>query len=68
MKIEVIIKKPSGKEKRYLVHKLVFDGEKYTAKYTTIRDGFHISQEVQIDNVTAKIAIDGKIINTEEKA
>lgn len=65
MKIEVIVKKKSGKEKRYLVNKLVYDGQVYTAHFSVIKDGFHIPQKIQIDNVNAKIAIDDKITSTQ---
>ena len=62
-KIEVIIQLMNGKEKRYLVSKLVFDGHFYTAHYSVIRNGRHIPQKTTIDNATAKIAIDGEPVN-----
>ena len=64
MKIEVIIQQMNGRTKRYLVHKLVYDGEVYTAYFSVIKSGFHVPQKVRIDNVNAKIAINNKITST----
>ena len=64
MKIEVIIKQLNGREKRYLVNKLVFDGQVYTAYFSVIKSGCHVPQKVRIDNVNAKIAINNKITST----
>ena len=64
MKIEVIIKQTDGREKRYLVNRLVYDGQVYTAHFSVIKSGFHVPQKVRIDNVNAKIAINNKITST----
>ena len=57
MKIEIIIHHISGETKRYPVHKLVRHGEIYTAHYTTVQAGFHVTKKVDIDNVNAEIEV-----------
>ena len=57
MKIEVIVHHISVKDKRYPVHKIVRHGEIYTAHYTTIKDGRHVSRKIDIDNVIAELSI-----------
>lgn len=58
MKIEVKLHHPSGDVKKYLVHKLVRNGEVYTAHYVTIKNGFHESRKINIDNVVAELEVE----------
>ena len=58
MKIEVKIEQRTGGIKHYPVHKLVKHGEIWTAHYTTVKAGFHVSRKINIDNVIAELEVE----------
>ena len=57
MKIEVIIRHMSGDVKKYLVHKLVRHGDIWTAHYTTVKSGRHVSRKINIDGAVATLEV-----------
>ena len=59
MKIEIIIHKDNGEIRRYPVHKMVRHNNGWTATYTIIQNGRHVSREAMIDDEKAKIEIAG---------
>ena len=56
MRIEVKVNRP-GKASYYPVHKMVKHGDLWTAHYTTVKCGCHVSRKIVIDGVNAELEV-----------